>query len=120
MGEAFTGTHEIKLSYETDLINNYLETDFGISLKIEEILLNEKPICNLPKVQDWPVHGILYTPELTLLKEKFRDITITDEMLVELLEEDDEKEMAYDSIRQIKDNVLFCLDNNMELLSFCH
>ncbi len=120
LGKVFSGTHEIKLSYETDLINNYLETDFSVKLKIEEILLNERPIPRLPKVQDWPLHGILYTADLSELEEKFKNITISDEKLEELLEEDDEKEMAYDGIRQIKENVHFCLDNDLTLVSFCH
>jgi hypothetical protein len=55
-----------------------------------------------------------------LLEEKFRPVVITDEMLQNLLEEDDEKEMAYDSIKQIKDNISYCLKNNLVLISFCH
>ena len=120
LGQVFSGTHEIKLSYETDLINHYLKADFGVDMKIEEILLNERPIARLPKVQDWPLHGVLFTADLLQLKQQFSTITITDEALEDLLEQDEEKEMAYDSIRQIKENVHFCLDNNLALLSFCH
>ncbi|PZR24766.1 MAG: hypothetical protein DI535_21060 [Citrobacter freundii] len=120
VGEQLDSTHEISLSYETDLINQYLKSDFGIDLKIEEVLLNERPVSNLPRVQDFPMHGVLYKADLLELKEKFKNIEISDEQLDELLEEDDEKEMAYDSIRQIKANVLFCLENDLELLAFCH
>lgn len=120
LGEVLSGTHEINLYYETDFINRYLETDFGVKMQIENTLLNERPLFKLPKVQDWPVHGVLYTADLLLLNEQFKNITITDEELSELYEEDEEKEMAYDSIRQTKENVRFCLENNLTLLSFCH
>jgi hypothetical protein len=120
VGTSFNGTHEIKFGYETDFINNYLKTDFGVDLVIEETLLNEERLFGLPRAQDWPMHGVLHKAELLLLKEKFQHIDITDDQLEELLEEDEEKEMAYDSIRQIKENILFCLDNDMQLISFCH
>lgn len=107
MGEVLSGTHEINLHYETDFINRYLETDFGVRMQIENTLLNERPLFKLPKVQDWPVHGVLYTADLLLLDEQFKNITITDEELSELYEGDEEKEMAYDSIRQTKENVRF-------------
>jgi hypothetical protein len=39
---------------------------------------------------------------------------IADDRLQQLAEEDDEKEMAYDSIRQIKENIAYCLDKLTE------
>lgn len=121
LGEQMPSTHEIKLGYETDLINGYLKSDFGITLVIEEELLaKEYDPFKLPPVQDWPLTGVLNKTNLVTLQQKLMGVAITDDMLEALSEEDEEKEMAYDSIRQIKENVSYCLDNGLELISFCH
>jgi hypothetical protein len=120
LGEKFEGTHEINLGYETDFINKYLDSDFNIKLNIEETLLTGEDSFGMPAPDDWPLCGILNRKALLELSEKFRGINISDEQLEELLEEDEEKEMAYDSIRQIKENISYCLENNLELISFCH
>jgi hypothetical protein len=120
LGESLDGTHEIKMGYETDLINQYLKSDFGVNITIEEVLINGGDIFGLPAIQDWPLSGLLNRTTLIALQSKFNAINITDEMLEKLFEEDDEKEMAYDSIRQIQENITYCLNNNMDLISFCH
>src|SRR5205814_2019724 len=118
--EALPATHEIKISYETDLINEYLKTDFELKINIEDLLLTGEDTFVLPAPADWPLHGLVKTPKLLLLKEEFARIEITDDMLEELMDEDEEKGMAYDSIKQLKENISFCLINNLELISFCH
>ena len=120
LGEKLIGTHEIKLGYETDLINGFMLSDFGTNIIIEEELLRENVSFGLPQVDDWPLAGILNKMEINTLFQKFTSIEITDETIEKLSEEDDEKEMAYDSIRQIKENLSFCLKNNLNLISFCH
>jgi hypothetical protein len=120
LGKKFESTHEIKLGYETDFINKYLDSDFNIKLDIEETLLTGENSFGMPASKDWPMCGILNRKALLELFEKFKDINISDEQLEELLEEDEEKEMAYDSIRQIKKNISYCLEHNLELISFCH
>ena len=120
LGERLPSSHEIKLGYETDLINNYLASDFGTNMVIEEWLLNEKSSFGLPLVQDWPVSGLLNNIDLIAFRQKFDSIDITDELLEKLSEEDDEKEMAYDSIRQTQNNISYCLENGLDLISFCH
>jgi hypothetical protein len=120
LGEKFEGTHEINLGYETDFIDKYLNSDFNIKLNIEETLLTGEQPFGLPAPEDWPMCGKLNRKALLELFEKFKDINITDEQLEELLEEDEEKEMAYDSIRQIKENISYCLEHDLELISFCH
>jgi len=120
VGEKLPSTHDIKLSYETDLINEYLDADFGIKIVIEEVLINEQTPFNLPKVADWPLAGLLDKPALKTLLSQLEGIVISDELIESFAEEDEEKEMAYDSIRQIQDNVSFCLSNDLAMLSFCH
>jgi hypothetical protein len=119
-GEALPSTHEIKLGYETDIINDLLKKDFGVGLNIEETLINVyQPVC-LPKTRDFPMCGLINKNELLTLKTQLAGIVITDEMLDKLLVEDEEKEMAYDSIRQIMENVSYCLEKDFDLISFCH
>jgi len=120
LGQDLPSTHEIKLGYETDLINGYMASDFGIKVVIEEVLINERNEWGLPVVQDWPLSGLLDRNQLTKLQSLFAPIEITDEKLEQLQEEDDEKEMAYDSIRQTKENIDYCIYNNLDLISFCH
>jgi hypothetical protein len=120
LGEEMPATHEINVGYETDLINEYLESDFGIKTNIEELLLNNSETFGLPKVQDWPLAGLLNKTQLTQLKDTFATVEITDELLQDLADDDQEKEMAYDTIKQTKQNILYCLQHNLELISFCH
>ncbi|MDR3715583.1 MAG: hypothetical protein P4L51_22465 [Puia sp.] len=121
LGERLPAAHEIKLSYETDLIDAYLLSDFGITVKIDELLLNgEGGQFGLPEIQDWPLCGVWNREQLTVQQDRFSAIDITDEQLQELAETDDEKEMAYDSIRQIKENVTYCLEKQLGMITFCH
>jgi hypothetical protein len=121
LGERMPSSHEIKLSYETDLINKYLRTDFGVNLKIDELLIiGEDYDFGLPHVQDWPMCGLWTRQQLSKLKNTFAPVNITDTDLARLAEIDEEKGMAYDSIRQTKENILYCLDNQLDLISFCH
>jgi hypothetical protein len=121
LGERLPATHEIKLSYETDLIDAYLLSDFGITVKIDEVLLNgEGGKFGLPEVQDWPLCGVWDRQQLTVQQDRFSAIDITDEQLQELAETDDEKEMAYDCIRQMKENVTYCLEKQLGMITFCH
>ncbi|AEW00263.1 hypothetical protein A4D02_23320 [Niastella koreensis] len=120
LGEALPATHEIKLGYETDIINDLLDKDFNLKINIEETLINGDHSFPLPQVRDWPLCGLINKGQLSALKTQFENINITDEMLEALLDEDDEKEMAYDSIKQIKENISYCIGKDLELISFCH
>jgi len=120
LGKSLPSTHEIKLGYETDFINEFLKSDFGVEIVIEEVLINEKNPFNLPRVTDWPISGFLDKDDLIALEPKFSAIHITNDMLEKLLDEDEEREMAYDGIRQIKENITYCIKNDINLISFCH
>jgi hypothetical protein len=64
--------------------------------------------------------GLLPRQQLSKLKDTFATIDITDTELERLAEIDDEKEMAYDSIRQTKENITYFLEHQLDLISFCH
>ncbi|MFB6455995.1 hypothetical protein ACE38W_12050 [Chitinophaga sp. Hz27] len=119
-GKKLPGTHEIQLDYETDLINKYLKDDFKVDVHIADELLNDAVQLGLPLSGDKPYSGLLSKSQLLVLQAKFEGIHISEEELEELLQCETEKEMVYDSIHQIKDNVNFCLSESMSMISFCH
>lgn len=124
LGERVPHGQEIKLGYETDLINKYLSSDFGINLEIEETLFSEVPEFGLPKIEDWPLSGILSSERLKHLSELFSPIEIIDEQVEDLWdsneEDDEDKACAYEHIKGIKENIKFCLEKGEDMISFCH
>ena len=126
LGEELPYTQEIKLTHETDPINKYLVESFGIKdCLLEEIMFadNSNPFP-IPKIDDWPLIGLLTVPELIELKEKLKSITITDEEIEELqsgeTEEEEEKGFAYQHIKGVIENVDHCIANDLDMISFCH
>ncbi|NIG52404.1 hypothetical protein [Chitinophaga sp. Cy-1792] len=120
-GERLQFNHEIKLHYETDLIDRYLKEDFQVEFNSLRTLLNGKLSNDLPPgSQDGIYNGVLKEDELLNLRNKLEHISITDERLKELEDEDFEKEMAYDCIRQLQKHVNYCLANNLSLVVFAH
>lgn len=115
---------EMKLGYETDLVDQYLSSDFNIDLEIAETMFNDSPNFGLPKIVDWPLSGILEKDSLKNLAELFSPIEITDEEIEDLWdgneEEDEDKACAYEHIKGFKENIAFCLENDLSLISFCH
>jgi len=124
LGKKVPYNQEIKLGFETDYINKALKEDFGINLEIEEILLPDNTTFPIPPVKDWPLIGVISNNKLQILQEIFSKINITDERIEELTEgeteEEEEKGYAYEHIRGIMENINFCLENNLDLVSFCH
>lgn len=126
LGSELPYSQEIKLGYETDLINDTLSEDFRIEdFVIEDALLNDSSdIFPIPIITDFPVIGFLPFEDLVELKDILQGIEISDETVAELhdsSEEDDEdKACAYEHIKGIIDNLKFCIKNNLDLISFCH
>jgi len=119
-GERLEGTHEIKLGYETDLINQYFTEDFGKEIVIEDVLLTGPDNFGLPKPDDWPLTGLLNRQALLQLQQQLAGIDITDEAIEALMDEDEDKGLAYDGIQEVKNNVSYCIANNFDMISFCH
>ncbi|HEY0271567.1 MAG TPA: hypothetical protein VGC22_00220 [Chitinophaga sp.] len=71
--------------------------DFGIDIAIKDILRKQ-----------------------ATFQQQLAPVEISYAMLAEPAGEDDEKEMAYDSIRQLRETIAYCLEHNLALLSFCH
>jgi len=126
LGDELPYTQEIKLGYETDFINKFLKKSFAVKdFVLEEIMFadNSNPF-DIPKIDDWPLIGLLSNSELKKLKEKLKDIAITDHEIEELEnsegEDDEEKGFAYQHIKGVIENIDYCIENNLDLISFCH
>jgi hypothetical protein len=61
---------------------------------------------------------------LKILKEKLKDVAITNEEIEALEngedEDDEEKGFAYQHIKGVIANVDYCIVNDLDLISFCH
>jgi hypothetical protein len=119
-------TEDIKFGTQTDLINQYLEEDFGVEdVEIEEMLLMEdsNPF-KIPPIIDFPAIGFLNGDALKVLKQMFENVNIPEETIEKLIESKDlkdaEKGTIYDNIKGIIQNIDYCIANNLELISFCH
>lgn len=113
--------HELKLGYETDLVTQYLAEDFGIeNMEVEEYLFEQDATPELPVRDDFPMLGVIMHKDLQALIDKLPDITLSDDELEELFDEDDDKGCAYEHLKALKQNLQFCLENNLDLVSVCH
>jgi hypothetical protein len=126
LGQVPPHTQEIKLGYETDLINRYLAESFNIKdLALEEIIFTDdtNPF-DIPTPDDWPLVGFFSHAELVELKEMFKHINISDEELSDLEDgeddDDEDKWCAYQHIKGFIENINFCIENDLDLISFCH
>jgi hypothetical protein len=125
IGIDLTGDEELKLGYVTDLIDEYLADDFGITgIACAEDLLDEVPDFGLPPVADFPASGILSLAEIDSLHQQLAPIALTDEQVAVLLngdsDDDDERGIAYEGIKSLKDRIDYCQQHRLALLSFCH
>lgn len=124
MGVDLNGYTDLKLGYETDLIDKYLAADFGIKgIACAEDLFAEPLNLGLPPVADFPDSGMLSQPELEGLHHQLASIQITDEQITELLDggpKDEERGIAYEGIKFFKERIDHCYTHQINLISFCH
>ena len=125
-GHELPYNQEIKLGYETDFINQYLDESFDIKdLALEDLLLaDDTNPFQIPPIEDWPVIGWLSNALLVELKDEMKHIHIADEDISKLQEreeeEEEEKGFAYEHIRGVIKNIDYCVENNLDLITFCH
>lgn len=124
LGHQLPYNQDIELDNETELIDNYLRSDFGIETTVAEILLNNFPDLGLPDVATFPLAGAITHSEISQLSNDLQDVVLSNNQ-IELLwhtqsEKDEIKAFVYNSIKGFKDNIDFCYENNLSLISFCH
>lgn len=124
LGQQLPYNQDIELDSETELIDSYLRADFGIETTVAEVLLNNFPDLGLPDVVTFPLAGAISPAEIGLLADELQDVMLTNKQ-IELLwhtqtEKAETKAFVYNSIKGFKENIDFCHQNNLSLISFCH
>ena len=114
-------TQEIKLGYETELINQAIAEDYGIEIDIEAELFpaDYADPFPLPIIADFPLIDLLDKKRLERLASLFAKVHKTENEIDALIEED-EKGFAYEHIMGLKENIDFCLKNDLDMVVFCH
>ena len=123
LGETLPQTQEIKLGYETDLINQVIAEDYGIEIDIETELFptDYTDPFPLPLIADFPMIDLLDKKRLEHLASLFAKVHKTEDEIEAMLDgDDDEKGFAYEAIMGLKENINFCLKNGLDMVVFCH
>ena len=123
LGETLPQTQEIKLGYETDLINQVIAEDYGIEIDIETELFpaDYADPFPLPLIADFPMIDLLDKKRLEHIASLFAKVHKTEDEIEAMLDGDDEeKGFAYEAIMGLKENIDFCLKNKLYMVVFCH
>ena len=123
LGETLPQTQEIKLGYETDLINQVIAEDYGIEIDIETELfpVDYADPFPLPLIADFPMIDLLDKKRLEHLASLLSKVHKTESEIEAMLDGDDgEKGFAYEAIMGLKENIAFCLENELDMVIFCH
>lgn len=93
-------------------------------MEVEEYLFEDTIAQQMPKREDFPMIGFIANKDLAALYNKLPNIELSDDEIEELWDGDDEddedKACAYGHIKGLKNNLKFCIDNGLDLVSFCH
>jgi hypothetical protein len=88
---------------------------------MEEVLLrdNSHPFP-LPRIEDWPLIGLMRRPQLQELADRLSIAGITREKLIALAGEADDDDFTCDHLMGILENIRYCLQHDLDMVSFCH
>ena len=121
LGKELPFTQEMKFWYETDLINQTLSEDYDIEVEIDTELFPEDHFhpFPLPEIEDFPMISLIDQDRLKHLDSLLENVHKTKEEIEAMIEED-EKGFAYEHIMGLKENITFCLNNQLDMIEFCH
>lgn len=121
LGKELPFTQEMKFWYETDLINQTLSEDYDIEVEIDTELFPEDHFhpFPLPEIEDFPMISLIDQDRLKHLDFLLENVHKTKEEIEAMIEED-EKGFAYEHIMGLKENIAFCLNNQLDMIAFCH
>ena len=121
LGKELPFTQEMKFWYETDLINQTLSEDYDIEIEIDTELFPEDHFhpFPLPEIEDFPMISLIDQDRLKHLDSLLENVHKTKEEIEAMIEED-EKGFAYEHIMGLKENIAFCIDNQLDMIAFCH
>ena len=121
LGKELPFTQEMKFWYGTDLINQTLSEDYDIEVEIDTELFPEDHFhpFPLPEIEDFPMISLIDQDRLKHLDSLLENVHKTKEEIEAMIEED-EKGFAYEHIMGLKENIAFCLNNQLDMIAFCH
>ena len=121
LGKELPFTQEMKFWYETDLINQTLSEDYDIEVEIDTELFPEDHFhpFPLPEIEDFPMISLIDQDRLKHLDSLLENVHKTKEEIEAMIEED-EKGFAYEHSMGLKENIAFCLNNELDMIAFCH
>ena len=121
LGKELPFSQEMKFWYETDLINQTLSEDYDIEVEIDTELFPEDHFhpFPLPEIEDFPMISLIDQDRLKHLDSLLENVHKTKEEIEAMIEED-EKGFAYEHIMGLKENIAFCLNNQLDMIAFCH
>ena len=121
LGETLPKTQEIKLGYITEVINETVAEDYDIEIDIELFPADYADPFPLPLIADFPMIDLLDKKRLEHIASLFAKVHKTEDEIEAMLDgDDDEKGFAYEAIMGLKENIDFCLKNDLDMVVFCH
>ena len=114
---------KIKFWYETELISRILLEDWNIKTEIDTELFPADHFhpFSIPEIDDFPMISLLDKEHLQALSDLLSKVHKTESEIEAMLDGDDgEKGFAYEAIMGLKENIAFCLDNELDMVIFCH
>ena len=123
LGVELPYNQEIKFWYETELISRILLEDWNIKTEIDTELFPADHFhpFSIPEIDDFPMISLLGKEHLQALSDLLSKVHKTESEIEAMLDGDDgEKGFAYEAIMGLKENIAFCLDNELDMVIFCH
>lgn len=117
---------EIKFWYETELISRILLEDWNIKTEIDTELFPADHFhpFSIPEIDDFPMISLLDKERLQALSDLLSKVHKTPEEIEDLIdnetEEEEDKGYSYEHIMGLKENIAFCLENELDMVIFCH
>ena len=126
LGVELPYNQEIKFWYETELISRVLLEDWNIKTEIDTELFPADHFhpLSIPEIDDFPMISLLDKERLQALSDLLSKVHKTPEEIEDLIdsetEEEEDKGYSYEHIMGLKENIAFCLENELDMVVFCH
>ena len=117
---------EIKFWHETELISRVLLEDWNIKTEIDTELFPADHFhpFSIPEIVDFPMISLLDKEHLQARSDLLSKVHKTPEEIDDLIdgetEEEEDKGYSYEHIMGLKENIVFCLENGLDMVAFCH
>ena len=126
LGVELPYNQEIKFWYETELISRLLLEDWNIKTEIDTELFPADHFhpFSIPEIDDFPMISLLDKERLQALSDLLSKVHKTPEEIEDLIdgetEEEEDKGYSYEHIMGLKENIAYCLENELDMVIFCH